>query len=493
MFVIFTRPVILNIHHSGMRRVFTGLLLLCSIMVVPLASHATTSSLAQRLKGRLLLQVQDHGQAWYVNPDDGLRYYLKDGDAAYRLMSSLGLGISNRDLAVIPSVRQPEDMSSRASVCGSNTLAERVKGKILLQVHAAGEAWYVDPTSCYRVYLKNGDEAYRIMRVLSLGITNQDLATIPVSSAIESLAQVAGEKTLVTLAVPKVDGENPFSGATLYRYTSTNAADQAEEWASYRSTDAVAMRYLADQPTARWFGDWNDDIQDDVNDYMSKADDLQSLPVIVAYNIPDRDCGGGYSAGGVKSAQSYHDWVVGMANGIGTRRAIVILEPDGIALDCFNDERGAMLTDAVKVLEAKPNVSVYIDAGHPNWTPASIMAARLQKSGIAYAQGFALNVSNFYTTESNIAFGNDLSSRLAGKHYIIDTSRNANGWTGHWCNPQAAGIGARPTTNTGVPLYDAGLWVKSPGGSDGNCNGGPDAGHWWPDYGLKLYYQGTHE
>ena len=33
---------------------------------------------------------------------------------------------------------------------------------------------------------------------------------------------------------------------------------------------------------------------------------------------------------------------------------------------------------------------------------------------------------------------------------------------------------------------DAYLWVKTPGESDGTCNGGPRAGQWWPEYALGL-------
>lgn len=250
------------------------------------------------------------------------------------------------------------------------------------------------------------------------------------------------------------------------------------------------MDYLGAQPTAVWFGEWNGDISKDVDAYVDRAEAAKRVPVLVAYGIPNRDCGSGYSAGGVSSAKAYHDWIVKFANAIGSRTAIVILEPDAVALDCFTDARGAMLADAVSVLEAKANVSVYIDAGHPNWTPVTTMASRLKKSGIDRAQGFALNVSNFYSTSSNITFGTSLSALVGKKHFVIDTSRNHNGWQGEWCNPQGAGIGAAPTTSTGTALFDAGLWIKAPGDSDGNCHGGPSAGAWWSTYAVKLFNQG---
>ncbi|MBN2884616.1 hypothetical protein JXE04_01700, partial [Patescibacteria group bacterium] len=57
--------------------------------------------LINRLKGRILLQVENHGEAWYVNPADGLRYYLADGNAAYQIMRNLSLGINNTNLRSI--------------------------------------------------------------------------------------------------------------------------------------------------------------------------------------------------------------------------------------------------------------------------------------------------------------------------------------------------------------------------------------------------------
>lgn len=60
------------------------------------------STLRERLKGRILLQVESRGEAWYVHPQDKKRYYMKDGDAAYQIMRFLSLGINNSDLQKIP-------------------------------------------------------------------------------------------------------------------------------------------------------------------------------------------------------------------------------------------------------------------------------------------------------------------------------------------------------------------------------------------------------
>jgi TfoX/Sxy family transcriptional regulator of competence genes len=62
----------------------------------------------------------------------------------------------------------------------SGGLANKLKGQILLQVEGAGEAWYVRPDNGQRVYLKDGDTAYELMRKLGLGITDADLKKIPI-------------------------------------------------------------------------------------------------------------------------------------------------------------------------------------------------------------------------------------------------------------------------------------------------------------------------
>jgi hypothetical protein len=64
------------------------------------------SALAKNVSGQILLDVQNHGEAWYVNPVDGKRYYMKDGAAAYQIMRNLSLGINNDNLNKIPDVQQ---------------------------------------------------------------------------------------------------------------------------------------------------------------------------------------------------------------------------------------------------------------------------------------------------------------------------------------------------------------------------------------------------
>jgi len=128
--------------------------------LLPLKSEA--ASLATRFRGAILLQVESHGEAWYVHPTSLKRYYLADGTEAYKLMRQLGVGITNANLAKIQ---------------GSLTEAKKQSGKILLQVEAHGEAYYVNSDGKL-YYLKDGTAAYQLMRGLGQGIKTSDLATI---------------------------------------------------------------------------------------------------------------------------------------------------------------------------------------------------------------------------------------------------------------------------------------------------------------------------
>jgi endoglucanase len=252
------------------------------------------------------------------------------------------------------------------------------------------------------------------------------------------------------------------------------------------------MDALAQRPQAIWLGEWNEDIGGDVREIMRLAQAERALPVFVVYFIPLRDCGS-YSRGGAVSAEFYREWIAKIENAIGNGPAAIILEPDALAgMDCLaadkQAERVSLIRGAVESLSRHSNISVYVDAGNARWKPAREMARVLKSANIGAAAGFALNVSNFLTTEESIAYGEQISKATGGKHFLIDTSRNGAGPTADlaWCNPTGRALGARPTVNTGHPLVDAFLWVKRPGESDGECNGGPAAGVWWPEYALAL-------
>ena len=311
------------------------------------------------------------------------------------------------------------------------------------------------------------------------------VASIAVVAA-ASLAACQASDALVPLA----DALSRLTGLSLYVSSESPAKRQADQWRSSRPQDAALMDRMAAEPVARWIGDWNVDVKGDVAKYLTAAISDGHTPVLVAYNIPSRDCGS-YSAGGSASASAYKQWISDFAAGLAGHTAVVILEPDAVAAaSCLpataQEERFGLLRDAVQKLKAQ-NAIVYVDAGHAGWLTPATAAERLKKAGVDLADGFSLNVSNYVTTSSNVTYGKQISDRVGGKHYVIDTSRNGVGVTnGEWCNVPGQALGAPPSTKTGNSLVDAYLWVKQPGESDGTCNGGPKAGAWWAEYALDL-------
>ncbi|MET7903515.1 glycoside hydrolase family 6 protein [Streptomyces sp. NPDC005336] len=298
--------------------------------------------------------------------------------------------------------------------------------------------------------------------------------------------------------------DQPVQRGGLWVNPDSPAARRArEQQREGRSGDAALIRRIAEEPVAEWLGPAP---RDRVRFVVDSAAHTGSTPVLVAYHIPFRDCGR-YSAGGALDGSDYRNWIRQVANGIGVRKAMVVVEPDAVAqvVDgcvpaALRAPRLALLRDAVTTFAALPRTRVYLDAGNADWIedPARLVKP-LKDSGIDQADGFSLNVSNFQPTAASERYGHELSAALGGAHFVIDTSRNGNGPLKpggaarhgirageYWCNPPGRALGEPPSTSTGDPEVDAYLWIKRPGESDGTCNGGPAAGRWWTEYALDL-------
>lgn len=297
---------------------------------------------------------------------------------------------------------------------------------------------------------------------------------------------------------------NPLAGRSLWIDPESAAAQAVVLLGEQgRSAEADELAPISSQPVATWLVD--DAAPATARRVIEAAGVATQVPVLVLYHRPGRDCGS-YSAGGAAEQTSYLDWVDRIAVAIGDQQVIVVLEPDAIpqALtgQCAQEGRPeatyAMLAGAVQRLTAAPNALVYLDAGHPRWvSDLDSLADALRSSGIEQAAGFSLNVSNFATTADNQAYGDQLSSRLDDKQYLVDVSRNGRGAPTvdpgsieAWCNPPGAALGENPRIGPERARAIAFLWIKEPGASDGACRPGePPAGQYWPEYALQLIRQ----
>ncbi|WP_405736562.1 glycoside hydrolase family 6 protein [Streptomyces sp. NBC_01537] len=273
---------------------------------------------------------------------------------------------------------------------------------------------------------------------------------------------------------------------------------QVNQWVAANKSDSrepLIASKIASRPQAVWFSTYKPStVTADVRRVTSAAAGAGKVPVLVAYQIPNRDCGGA-SAGGAPDLASYDAWAKKFAAGLGSGEVIVILEPDSVALTtCLSSSelngRYASLTRAGAAIHAADSrAKVYFDAGHSHWNSAADQAAKLRSAGVLTSgDGIYTNVSNFQLTSAEIPYAKQVLAALGGSsrlHAVIDTGRNGNGAPadGSWCDPAGRAVGTAPTTATGDAAIDAFLWVKPPGEVDG-CAG--PTGSFSPDYAAAL-------
>ncbi|WP_285114518.1 glycoside hydrolase family 6 protein [Leifsonia sp. fls2-241-R2A-40a] len=305
--------------------------------------------------------------------------------------------------------------------------------------------------------------------------------TAPAAAGTSATASPGG--TATAAAGPRSPA---FASTRLYLDPNTEAAAAEKRFSSDGDPAAASFAgRIAEVPTAVWLGEWfqGDRLSTELRNDIADARSQKATPVFVAYAIPNRDCGG-YSKGGL-AADQYLPWIRSIASTLRGSDAVMLLEPDSLAMlsepqcDGTAATRLPLLRSSVRILESA-GVSTYLDGGNGRWLSATQQASWLTQAGVKDAHGFFTNVSNFDTTQHERDYAGRLSSKVGWKHYVIDVSRNGKGWTGTWCNPPGAALGENPkvTEGSGSKL-DALLWVKHPGVSDGSCNGGPAAGVWW--------------
>ncbi|MER7891398.1 glycoside hydrolase family 6 protein [Micromonospora sp. NPDC094482] len=258
-------------------------------------------------------------------------------------------------------------------------------------------------------------------------------------------------------------------------------ATAAAAWVAANPDDPrtpVIRDRIAAVPQARWFTRTNTStVRAEVDALVGSAATVGKVPILVVYNIPNRDCGGA-SGGGAPDHASYRQWVDQVAAGLAGRPATIVLEPDVLPLmsNCQSAaqqaETKASIGYAGKRLKAGSTLAkVYLDIGHSAWLSPAEAAARLVGADIANsADGISLNVSNYRSTAETIPYAKAViaATGISRLTAVIDTSRNGNGPAGsEWCDPPGRAIGTPSTTATGDPAIDAFLWVKLPGEADG--------------------------
>jgi endoglucanase len=303
------------------------------------------------------------------------------------------------------------------------------------------------------------------------------------------------------LALPVAPGGgDPLSGANFFVDPQSEAANAA------KSIPEIGV--IARQPGTARFGKFSfgsngvPDIQTAVSRYLARASVTSpgSVPLLATYRILHGLCG--HASDSPADAGSYHNFIEGFAQGIGSYRAVLFLEMDSIiTMPCLSHHGQAVreheLHDAINVLSANcPHLVIYLDSGAADALHARDAARFLRASGVAQIQGFFLNSTHFDWTKKEIRYGRQISRMLGGKHFVVNTGENGLGpqrprdivheGLEVLCNPRA-GLGPLPTATTGYRNVDMFAWTSNPGESGGPCvPGAPPTGQYWPGYAKAL-------
>ena len=307
--------------------------------------------------------------------------------------------------------------------------------------------------------------------------------------------------TLVASTPPATaQSGNPLAGVRLFV---DHQSPSWHQWRVYRHRGqrhkAALIWKIAREPRALWLGRFTrPNFKHKVRRRIRAARRQGAVPVFTVMRAESRGCGPSYTGGGPAEDARTRAWYRRLARAIGGARVVIAFEPDSLGtIDCHarsrRDDRIRLLRYGVRALSRLPGATIYLEAGASDWEPARRTARQLRAIGIARVRGFMLNATHFDWTRNNIRHGLDISRRVGGKPFIINTAENGRGPIHYrlangrrinvWCNPSRRGLGIPPTTSTSNPMVDAYLWINRPGYAQG-CQGRPIA--WYAPRALSY-------
>lgn len=222
---------------------------------------------------------------------------------------------------------------------------------------------------------------------------------------------------------------------------------QELSWAPYvaaTGTQKQLLGYIALQPKAKWFGSWipDDRIATSVHSYITNAqagnaDALVQMSIFRMVPWEHEACS---RLPTLAEQASYKRWIRSFATAVGDTPTAIILQPDAPFALCApggSTLPSRLIAFASRVLSAQPQTNVYVEAGAADWphtgSQGGVDAAVkiLERGGIQYARGFALNSTHYDATTDEITRAAGIAQALAADGYpgrkgVINTSTNGH-------------------------------------------------------------------
>ncbi len=277
------------------------------------------------------------------------------------------------------------------------------------------------------------------------------------------LAGVAGTQTAVRTEAPLSTDPVHETAASTYRWAPNRAnptnplanrtwgvykGNQEQSWQPYLNASGLTKTLLGEialRPKSKWYGAWIKpaDIASKVRSHIvnAQAGDPSTLVQLTTFALKPWEHDACKQLPTDAQKAFYKRWVNEFAKGVGNAHVALVLQADGpFALCAPGGSRvySNLIQYSAKVFGALPNTSVYIDAGAADWMKDDVerAATLLQRAGVQYVRGFALNSTHYSPTEREVLFGARLVRELyergiSGRRFIVNTSSNGKGFAGY--------------------------------------------------------------
>ncbi len=122
--------------------------------------------LSARLAGRILLQAESSGEAWYLNPLDKKRYFLGRPQEAWVIIKKLGVELPAGELLDY--------------LYFAKTLPKNLEGRFVWAKNNPKEIYYFYPDRDKPLLLKESEDSLELLQPISIGVSNENIRKITV-------------------------------------------------------------------------------------------------------------------------------------------------------------------------------------------------------------------------------------------------------------------------------------------------------------------------